>query len=134
MEVTPKTRKLNRLSKEAVQNYKELAFEYIAKTGDKRQSLLEIGRAILQPGEAIHQVMYILRRLKAEGKIAIYNGKNIGYWTVSNKKYIKPTYEPPKKVVDVVNTPSEKQDVVVSKVEKKKVSLPGINITINITR
>lgn len=134
MEITPETKRLNRLSREQIQNYRELALEYIANTGDKRQSLLDIGRAIIQPGEAIHQVMYILRKLKAEGKIAIYNGSKIGYWTISNKKYIKPTYEPPKKVVDVVKTPSEKQDVVVSKVDKKTVTLPGITITINITR
>ena len=132
MEISEETRRQQRASAEEVQVYKELIHEHIHKHGRERLTLLDIAKAIQQPGDKINRPYNIARTMKERGDIDIYNGSRRGFWTTTKVVKEIPTYEKPKKLIDVVKQPSEVKQVPVKK--NHTISLPEINITINITK
>ena len=132
MEISEETRRQQRASVEEIQLYKELIHEYIHEHGRERLTLLDIAKAVQQPGDKIHRPYNIARTMKERGEIDIYNGSRRGFWTTTKVVKEIPTYEKPKKLIDVVKQPSEAKQVPVNR--SHTISLPGINITINITK
>nr|DAT67726.1 MAG TPA: dissimilatory sulfite reductase D [Caudoviricetes sp.] len=134
MEISEETRRQQRASAEEVQVYKELIHEYIHEHGRERLTLLDIAKAVQQPGDKINRPYNVARTMKERGEIDIYNGSRRGFWTTTKVVKEVPTYEKPKKLIDVVKQPSEAKRVPVNKTKNHTISLPGINITINITK
>ena len=132
MELSEETRRQQRASAEEMQMYKELIHEYIHEHGRERLTLLDIVKAVQQPGDKIHRPYNIARTMKERGEIDIYNGNRRGFWTTTKVVKEVPTYKKPKKLIDVVKQPSGAKQVPVNR--SRTISLPGINITINITK
>ena len=132
MEISEETRRQQRASAEEMQVYKELIHEYIHEHGRERLTLLDIAKAVQQPGDKIHRPYNIARTMKERGEIDIYNGSRKGFWTTTKVVKEVPTYEKPKKLIDIVKQPSRVKQVPVNR--SHTISLPGINITINITK
>lgn len=132
MEISEETKRQQRASVEEIEVYKELIHDYIHEHGRERLTALDIAKAVQQSGDKIHRPYNILRTMKDHGEIEVYNGTRKGFWTTTKVTQGVPTYQKPKKLIDVVKRPSEAKRVPVNR--GQTISLPGINITINITK